>query len=291
MYDIATNSWLVLPYAPKIENEEGPVLGSAFNPLANTYITYGPYSSGGGKVLYRFDLEAGSWTTGTLPFGVGDGGMAYISLPGFEGVYMIQGENGTEFTRYTERNVTDLSPSMSARVTRGGMFTYSIQVNNNGPERAGGVVLSNQLPGGAKLISAVASQGACSGASAIACDLGVLRSGASATLTIKVKARSRKVINNVTVSSLAIDSNTGNDSASTTSRQCVVPKLRTRSLKAAKKALRKGNCKPGKVRLVYSGKAKKGKVIRGSKNRGKLLPAGSKVKLTVSNGPKPAAAG
>ncbi len=283
VYDIASNSWLELPLAPEVEEEEGPLLGSAINPLTNTYITYGPY---GGKVLYRFDIEAGSWSTATLPFEVDDGGMAYVTLAGLEGVYMIQGEEGTEFTRYTERNLTDLSPSMSASVAKGGQITYSIQVRNNGPERAGGVALSDPLPAGMTLISAVTSQGACTGTSILTCNLGVLRSGASANLTIKVNARLRRVTNAATVSSQAIDSNPGNDSATVVSTQCVVPKkLRKRGLKGAKKALRRANCKPGKVSRRYSGKVKEGKVIRIGK-RGKVLPAGSKVKLVVSRGPK-----
>jgi uncharacterized repeat protein (TIGR01451 family) len=283
VYDIASNSWLELPLAPEIEEEEGPLLGSAINPLTNTYITYGPYD---GKVLYRWDIEAGSWSTAALPFEVDDGGMAYVSLPGLEGVYMIQGEGGTAFARYTERNQTDLAPLMSAKVVKGGQITYSIEVRNNGPERAGGVVLSDSLPARATLISVATSQGACAGTSLLTCNLGVLRSGASANLTIKVKSRLRRVTNTAAVSSQALDSNLGNDSATVVSRQCVVPKLRNRPVKKARKALRRANCKPGKVRRRYSGKVKEGKVIRSGRSRGKVLPAGSKVKLVVSRGPK-----
>jgi uncharacterized repeat protein (TIGR01451 family) len=289
VYDIAGDQWQELPLAPETLAEgetepEGPLLGSAFDPLTNTYITYGPY---GGKTLYRFDIEAGSWSTGTLPFNVDDGGMAYVALPGFEGVYMIQGEEGTGFTRYTERNQTDLSPSMTARIGKGGQITYSIHVANNGPERSSGVVLSNPLPARTKLLSMATSQGTCGGTTVLTCDLGLLRSKTSADLTIKLKAPLRKVINTATVSSQAVDSNGGNDSVQVVSKQCVVPKLRTRRLKGAKKALRKANCKPGTVSHRHSGKAK-GKVIRGSKSRGKVLKAGSKVKLVVSSGPKQA---
>jgi uncharacterized repeat protein (TIGR01451 family) len=292
VYDIAGDSWQELPLAPETLAEgetepEGPLLGSAFDPLTNTYITYGPY---GGKTLYRFDIEGGSWSTGTLPFAVDDGGMAYVALPGLEGVYMIQGEEGTEFARYSERNQTDLSPSMAASIGKGGQITYSIQVKNNGPERANGVALSNPLPTRTTLISAATSQGTCAGTSIPTCNLGLLRSGASAALTIKLKAPLRKVTNTATVSSQAVDSNAGNDSVKVVSKQCVVPKLRTRKLKGAKKALRKANCKPGKVTSRYS-KKPEGKVIRGSKSRGKVLPAGTKVKLVVSSGPKPAGAG
>lgn len=285
VYDIAANSWQELPLAPKLlapeeTSPEGPLLGSAYNPLANTYITYGPYS---GKDLYRFDIEAGSWSTVPLPFLVDDGGMAYLSLPGLEGTYMIQGEEGPGFVRYTERNLTDLVPSITSRVAKGGKITLTIKVTNGGPERAGGVVLSSSLPKGAKLLSAVVSQGTCT--PALTCNLGALRSGAVASLTVKVKSRSKKALSTASVSSLAIDSNAGNDSATKTSKQCVVPKVRNRALKGAKKALRKSNCKP-KVVYRYSNKTDEGKVIRG-KSRGKYLPAGRKVKLIVSLGPKP----
>ncbi len=287
VYDIAANSWSELPRVPEVE-EEGAVAGSAIDPVTNTYLAYGPYE---GKTLYRYDIEAGSWTTGTLPFQVDDGGMAYVDLPGLEGVYMIQGESGVEFTRYTEHNVTDLAPSMSAGVVgsaSGGEITYSIQVKNNGPERAGGVVLSDPLPAGAKLVSAGTSQGTCAGTSTLACSLGVLRSGASASLTIKLAAGFGKVTNTATVSSQAIDSNPANDKATVVStvEGCVIPKLRGLRLKGAKKALRAAHCKPGKVTRRYSGKVKKGRVVRAGKHRGTVLPVGSKVKLSVSRGAK-----
>ncbi len=289
VYAVASNSWQELPIAPKVQSVdpgsdlEGPVAGSAYDPLTNTYLTYGTYE---GNTLYRYDIEAGSWSTSPLPFVVGDGGLAYVSQPGVEGVYLGQGEEGPQFTRYTERNVTDLSASLTSKVDKGGKIKISVLVKNNGPERAGGVVVSSQLPKGVKVVSAIASQRVCAGTTSLTCNLGVLPSGATAKATIKVKAHSKKLRSTATVSSFAIDSNAGNDSATRVAKQCVVPKLKTRGLKGAKKALRKANCKPGKVSYRFSGKAKEGKVIRGSKSRGKLLPAGSKVKLVVSLGPK-----
>jgi uncharacterized repeat protein (TIGR01451 family) len=287
VYDIPTNTWQELPSLPEVE-EEGGILGSAINPVTNTYLTTGPYQ---GKTLYRYDIEAGSWSTGTLPFEVDDNGMAYVGLPGIEGVYIIQGENGVEFTRYTEKNSTDLSAAKTAKVTqtaKGGKITYSIQVKNNGPERASGVVLSDPLPARTKLISAAPSQGTCTGTSPITCSLGLLRSGAGATLTIKVKTGFGKFTNTATVSSQAVDTNPANDSAKVVSKvsACVVPKLRGLRLKKAKKALRRAHCKPGKVTHRFSGKVKKGRVIRGGKHRGATLRAGSKVKLVVSRGAK-----
>lgn len=281
VYDIASNSWLELPELPKV-NEEGAAAGSTIDPVTNTYLTYGGYP---GNTLFRFDIEAGSWSTTTLPFEVEDGGMAYVGLSGLEGVYMIQGEFGPSFTRYTERNSTDLAPSTTAKVRKGGLITYSILVRNNGPERASGVVLSNALPKGVKLVSAVTSQGTCTAAPALACNLGLLRSGVSASLAIQVKARSKKVLNTATVTSQAFDIVPANDSAKTTSKQCVVPKVKNRRLKGAKKALRKSNCKPKIVRR-FNGKVDEGKVIRSGKPRGKVFPAGRKIKVIVSKGDK-----
>jgi uncharacterized repeat protein (TIGR01451 family) len=281
VYDIASNSWQELPLLPEV-NEEGAAAGSTIDPVTNTYLTYGGYP---GNTLFRYDIEAGSWSTTTLPFEVEDGGMAYVASPGFEGVYMVQGEIGNQFARYVERNSADLVPSMSAKVARGGKVTYSIQIRNSGPERASGVVLSDQLPKGARLVSAVTPLGTCAATPVLTCNLGLMPSGATATLTVQAQSRLRAITNTVTVSSQAADTNLGNDSAVVVSKQCVIPKLKKRSLKGAKKALRKANCKPKVVRR-FNGKVDEGKVIRGGKPRGKVFPAGRKVKLIVSAGPK-----
>lgn len=292
VYNLGSNSWSELPLVPEIE-EEGAVLGSALNPVTNTYLTYGPYE---GDTLFRYDIEGNSWNASALPFveeePVDDGGMAYVSIAGIEGVYIVQGENGKEFIRYNEKNVTDLSPSVTASVTKtktGGEVTYSVQVKNNGPERASGVTLSDTLSSGQSLLSTAPTQGSCSGTSTVSCALGILKSGAGATVTLKVSATPGTVSNAGTVSSLATDTNPGNDSASATvtiPKPCTVPKLKGKKLRVAKKALRKAHCAPGKVKHRFSGKVKKGRVIRAGKNRGTRLLAGSKVKLSVSRGAK-----
>lgn len=114
VYDIVLDEWFELPYPTEVE-QEGPVLGSAFDPVTNTYLTYGPYE---GTTLYKYDIGNESWSTATLPFEVEDGGMAYVALPGYEGVYMIQGEGGTGFTRYGEpRPVTPPPAPVTPAVT------------------------------------------------------------------------------------------------------------------------------------------------------------------------------
>ena len=66
-----------------------------------------------------------------------------------------------------------------------------------------------------------------------------------------------------------------------TYKACVVPKLKGRKLKAAKKRLRKASCKPGKVKRRNGVTSKTGKVVKQSPKPGKQLAPGSKVKMTL----------
>jgi hypothetical protein len=68
--------------------------------------------------------------------------------------------------------------------------------------------------------------------------------------------------------------------------QCVVPKVKGKSLAAAKKAIVKGNCRVGKVGYAYSAKVRKGRVISQKPAAGKKLAKGAKVSLAVSRGKK-----
>jgi subtilase family serine protease len=68
---------------------------------------------------------------------------------------------------------------------------------------------------------------------------------------------------------------------------CIVPKLKGKTVKAAKSALTKAHCVQGKVSKKFS-KVKKGHVISTKPGAGKHEPAGTKVKLVVSKGKKKA---
>src|SRR6188472_1191655 len=59
---------------------------------------------------------------------------------------------------------------------------------------------------------------------------------------------------------------------------CVVPKLKCKKVKAAKKAIGRADCKTGKITRR---KGKPGKVIKQSPKPGKVLAPGTEVKLTV----------
>lgn len=68
-------------------------------------------------------------------------------------------------------------------------------------------------------------------------------------------------------------------------RGCKVPSLRKKKLKAARKSIRKRDCKVGKVKLRHSKKVPKGKVISQKPKAGKNVAASAKVTIVVSSGP------
>jgi hypothetical protein len=67
-------------------------------------------------------------------------------------------------------------------------------------------------------------------------------------------------------------------------RQCVVPKVVGKTLKAAKRALTRSYCAVGKVTTVASSKVKKGRVVSQKPKHGKRLKAHTKIRLVVSRG-------
>jgi hypothetical protein len=64
--------------------------------------------------------------------------------------------------------------------------------------------------------------------------------------------------------------------------QCLVPKLKGKKLKAAKKGLKKAGCGLGKVKLVHGARSATGRVAQQRPKPGTVRPAGAKVNVTVS---------
>jgi hypothetical protein len=65
---------------------------------------------------------------------------------------------------------------------------------------------------------------------------------------------------------------------------CLVPKLKGKTLAAAKHALKKAHCSVGKLTKHKSSKVPKGRIISSSPKAGSKRKAGTKVALTVSRG-------
>jgi len=135
-----------------------------------------------------------------------------------------------QFSNFTLTQPTaDLAISQTARtqVRQGSNITYSITVNNGGPDAANLVKVVDTVPTGSTHISSSASQGACAlAAGVVTCDLGTLVSGASATVTIVVRADATGSINNTaSVSSAAVDSNAANNSATASTASYTQPQV------------------------------------------------------------------
>ncbi|MBI1741721.1 DUF11 domain-containing protein [Candidatus Acetothermia bacterium] len=100
-------------------------------------------------------------------------------------------------------------------VIAGNNLTYTLNVTNNGPDNAGGVIVTDTLPGGVTFISAVPSQGSCSqSAGVVTCSLGIMANAASATITITVTPNTTGTITNTAqVTGDEADTNTANNTA------------------------------------------------------------------------------
>ena len=82
-------------------------------------------------------------------------------------------------------------------VVVGETLTYTLLVNNAGPNTATSVTVTDTLPAGVTFNSATASQGSCSQAGGIVtCDLGAIGGGSSATITISVTPTAAGTITN-----------------------------------------------------------------------------------------------
>ena len=119
------------------------------------------------------------------------------------------------------QSAADLSVANSvdrASATAGDNLTYTITVTNAGPSVAVGTHLSDQLPDGAQFVSASPSQGSCAGLGTdVACELGDLISGGTATVTVVVRAANPGTnVNTAYVTSRMYDPNQGNNQAGAT---------------------------------------------------------------------------
>ncbi len=110
----------------------------------------------------------------------------------------------------------DLGVGMSGPTsgTVGESPVYQITVSNAGPSPAQQVVFSDVIPAGASLVSAVPSQGTCSGTSTVTCNLGSIAAGGSATVALTLRmGAAGTIVDWVNVSSATPDPNSANNQA------------------------------------------------------------------------------
>lgn len=116
----------------------------------------------------------------------------------------------------------DLAVTLAAQpepVLSGAELAYTATITNVGELSVTGVKLLDQLPSGATLVSATASQGSCTGTNDITCALGELAAGAMARVIIIINAPPTGTTSNtVTVSANEAESKTDNNTATATSQ-------------------------------------------------------------------------
>jgi uncharacterized repeat protein (TIGR01451 family) len=109
-----------------------------------------------------------------------------------------------------------VTKSASGAVYVGSNITYTITVNNAGPDTANLVTVSDPIPAGTTHVSSSASQGSCTlTAGVLNCSLGSIASGGSVTITLVTSTSTVGTkTNTATVASSTIDANPANNSAS-----------------------------------------------------------------------------
>ena len=106
-----------------------------------------------------------------------------------------------------------VTTAVAAKVNEGASFSYVFTVANHGPADEPAAQFSDNLP--LTATSVTTDTGTCTGTTAVSCSIGLLKSGTSATITIKVTAPAtpQTVGNTATVSGSAVDTVSANNSS------------------------------------------------------------------------------
>ncbi|HET6771355.1 MAG TPA: right-handed parallel beta-helix repeat-containing protein, partial [Actinomycetota bacterium] len=138
---------------------------------------------------------------------------------------------GTD-TRYTAPAAADLALTKTdppGRAPTGRDMTYTLTVNNLGPDAAAGVTIVDQLPPSVTFVSATPTQGTCQDSGGtVTCNLGTISNGAIATVAIVVKPTVPGTITNTaSVGSSTHDPNEGNNADSEVTSVCRITSRRS----------------------------------------------------------------
>jgi trimeric autotransporter adhesin len=186
-------------------------------------------------------------------WGAGDSSATELNGPNRIDTLVRWGANGLAFRAANgifslRSNAVDLSSSNAdlavttsspAAVSTGTSFNVTSVVANNGPSTSTDVVLTDAAPVNTAIVSITASQGTCSAASTSVCNLGSIANGATATVTLVLKAMNSGLL--TATASVASDQNdpvTSNNSAAavttaTGSTYAVAPVISTIAPNAA----------------------------------------------------------
>ena len=175
---------------------------TTFNPVITLPVTgIGAISTTTSGSQYQQDLVR--W---------GQNGLAFHTP---DQLYLLHGS----YVKDTSSSPADLqvTAQVPSTVSTGTAFSYQLQVTNLGTSDAQGVLLTTRLPSALIYGSTTASQGSCSGNGVLYCDLGAIKNGASATVTVSATpAEAGSIQINASIDSQSFDPNSSNNQASAT---------------------------------------------------------------------------
>ncbi len=155
-------------------------------------------------------ISSGGLTNPTDLIRWGQNGLAFHTA---NQLYVLQGP----IVKDVSSSPADLSVTIQAPATQttGSALTYTLNVENLGPDAAQGVTLTSVFPESVIFGAIQSSQGSCSGSGEFYCDLGSIASGISATVTVTVTPTdSRTLQTTASVSSVSYDPVSSNNQAS-----------------------------------------------------------------------------
>jgi uncharacterized repeat protein (TIGR01451 family)/CSLREA domain-containing protein len=135
-----------------------------------------------------------------------------VQVTGNEADSNLSNNTNLQSTTVTAADLSVTQTDSPDPIKVGNNLTYTLQVVNNGPSSATGVILTDTLPANVNFVSVTSSQGSCSLVTTVTCNLGTLASGASATVSLIVQPTTAGAITNtVNVTSSQFDLNTANN--------------------------------------------------------------------------------
>jgi uncharacterized repeat protein (TIGR01451 family) len=140
------------------------------------------------------------------------------NIPTFPGGFFHRSDLPTAYrlTAVSQQANLELDETDSGDTYHGQPASFTFTVTNNGPDPASAVTLTANVIDGT-VTSVTSSTGTCSGTTSASCNLGILASGQSATVTINVTADTPgTMVANASVASSTFDPATNNNSRTST---------------------------------------------------------------------------
>lgn len=183
--------------------------GSSYSVLAFDETTFNPLGS------MPVNISTGSYSSSDSPADLirwGGNGIAFHTPTK---LYVLHGSIVNDNSSSPANLEVNLSAPSTG--TTGSALTYTFTVLNHGPNIAQGITLSSILPSSVLVTNVTASQGSCSGANELYCDLTSLVSGGSATVTVATKPTVAGTLSaTAVVTSTSFDGDNTNNQASAT---------------------------------------------------------------------------